>query len=120
MTATLALLLTAFVAQDKSDTVSNDARKVHPYAAAKVGDWITYEMKGPSPNAEAMTEKHTVAKKTDDEVTLKVEFKVGEREMPASERTINLKEAWDPSKPPGAFRKTQPKIPKNSNPGMKR
>jgi hypothetical protein len=84
--AALTILTAATAAQDKS----------HPFAKAKVGDWISYKIE--TAGAAAMTMKQTVTAKDTDSVTLKIEMDAGGKKMHSAEQRVSLKEAFDPTR----------------------
>jgi hypothetical protein len=89
------LLLAPFcLAQDKGK-----AAPEHPYAKAKVGDWVSHKttMSG---SPQTFTSKQTVTARTDDTVTVSMENKFGDMATPAQEQKINLKDKFDPLDPP--------------------
>jgi hypothetical protein len=74
----------------------------HPYAKAKVGDWVTYEMKSDAMGMKfesSMTMR--VAAKDDKSVTLKTSGKFTimgmTNDIPESEQKIDLTIPWDPN-----------------------
>lgn len=79
---------------------AQDAKSAeHPYAKAKVGQWISYKTSGPG-MPEPMTMKKVIKARTPDTVTLSVENKLGATAMPASDTVIDLKQKVDPTEPP--------------------
>lgn len=95
MRCAIALILIApfCLADDKPKT-----EKEHPFAKAKVGDWVSYKTTM-SANPMPITSKQTVKTRTDTEVTLTMESKVGDYST-SQDAKINLKEKFDPLNPP--------------------
>lgn len=95
MRLAIALLLLApfCLADDKPRT-----EKEHPYAKAKVGEWVSYKSTM-SAAPITTTWKQTVKARTDAEVTLTMESKIGDHES-TQETKMNLKEKLDPLNPP--------------------
>ena len=74
------------------------AEDKHPYASAKVGDWIEYKMSMKMGEITAgQTMKQTVTKKTETEVTVEMSMNVNGQEMKNS-IVIKLNEKYEPFK----------------------
>jgi hypothetical protein len=71
--------------------------KTHPFAKAKVGDWVAYKVETGSPSAN-ITIKQTVSARDAEGVTLKVEMSMGGKPLQATDQRVSLMEPFDPAR----------------------
>ena len=71
--------------------------KTHPFAKAKVGEWVGYNVETGSPSAN-ITIKQTVSARDAEGVTLKVQMSMGGKPLEATDQRVSLKEPFDPAR----------------------
>lgn len=92
------LMAQAPKASPPSATPKDESKTAAEYFKdAKVGDWVQHKM---SAGPQAMLMKQTVTAKTADEMSVRYEQKLGDQQLPAHDQKINLREKFDPNKPP--------------------
>jgi hypothetical protein len=69
--------------------------KTHPFAKAKVGDWVGYKVETGGQSAD-ITIKQTVTARDAEVVTLKVEMTMGGKPLQATDQHVSLREPFDP------------------------
>jgi predicted 3-demethylubiquinone-9 3-methyltransferase (glyoxalase superfamily) len=71
--------------------------KTHPFAKAKVGDWVAYKVDTGSQSANIAI-KQTVSARDAEGVILKVEMSMGGKPLQATDQRVSLKEPFDPAR----------------------